>query len=214
MKNQRRPMWTWALGLLFFGSLAHLPAQATDPATARSQLVDPTATGLNGKDAATPASLHEIRVAVRLINQAALQRNFASDGQIRALLQSAHDKLAASEPALCCVALEGVAQLDSDIRHMVARVDIPGDMVPTPRGASIRPPNREELNLLAKEGQNLLRDPIAQSWTDQENSFAAARNAAPLPKPDRAWLAAGGIRRVSPTLAHRPEALPMLSVNF
>jgi len=191
-----------------------LPVGAAEALAPQALSMEPAAIVAQPDGVVTADSIHDVRAAVRIISQAALQRDFASNAQIRALLQSAHDLLATSEPSLCCDARVRLVQLERDIERMVGRVDNVSDAWQDRDGVTIRPPDRDELNLLAKEGQDLLRNPVAQSGKLHDDSFSIARNAARLPanfgRPD----VAGRPHRAWPASASSPAASTLLSLNF
>ena len=214
MKGSRWVLQAVALSAISSAVLLQSPAQAADPARLQVAPGAPAASAAGAADPVTADSIHDVRAAVRIISQAALQRDFSSNGQIRALLQSAHTMLVASEPALCCDALARVVQLDFDIERIVARVDNVAHAWQTRDGVTIAPPNRDELNVLAREGQSLLRNPLAKAWSGSDESFAAARNAATLSRDDVEPYPAAAQRHVWPGAPSNPQAMTLLSLNF
>jgi len=214
MNRNRGLFGIMALGSVLYASAMQSPAGAAESPMPQAMSMAPAATYSYPAATLAAGSIHDVRAAVRIVSQAALQREFSSNGQIRVLLQAAHDLLAASEQSLCCAALNGVVRFEGDIKQMVDRVDNVSDGWQNRDGVTIRPPNREELNLLAKEGQNLLRKPIAQARTEHDAAFAIARNGASLAVTSVEPDAFGGRRYAWPASPSTPQASTLLSFNF
>ncbi len=122
-----------------------------------------TATAVNATDVqsrAEQSSMHEIRSAVRSLEQAALQGNLASNTRERALLQSAHERLAAANKGLCCTQRARAVQLESDIDQVLVRDSAHLGPLVSPDGETFGPPapSRDQLAQLATEGQDLVRN--------------------------------------------------------
>jgi hypothetical protein len=114
----------------------------------------------DGQSRAEQSSMHEIRSAVRSLEQAALQWNLASNTRERALLQSAHDRLAAAIKGLCCAQRARAVQLESDIDQVFVRDSSHLGPLVSPDGEAFGPPapSRNQLAQLAMEGQDLVRN--------------------------------------------------------
>jgi len=214
MKRNSGSFGIMVLGSVLYAIAVQPAAGAAEAPAPQVKSIAPATAFVHPAAALAADSIHEVRAAVRIVSQAALQRDFASNGRIRALLQSAHDMLAASEQSLCCAALDEVVQFEGDIKQMVDRVDNVSDAWQNRYGVTIRPPNRDELNVLAKEGQNLLRKPIAQAGAGYAAAFATARNAASLALPPVEQDVVGRRHRAWPASPGTPQANTLLSFNF
>ncbi len=158
-------------------------------------------------------SAHDVRAAVRLINQAALQRDFASNERIHALLQDAQGILAATDARVCCGSRIRLIDFERDLDHAVNRADDAMGAGPGQGAARSGQPGRDELNLLAREGQALLREPAYAPWTGPQPSPEAMAAARRPDVPVEAYAAAGADHDW-PSAAIRPQAMTLLSLNF
>lgn len=143
-----------AAGAAHARSLAPLREPQGDATTTQAEATvpGPYETGQQG-------SAHRIRVAVRRLEQAALQHDFASNERELQLLQSAHDELEAAIKTLCCGERERVAALESDIaRALTEDSSYLGPLV-SPDGEQFGPvaPSQSQLAQLVTEGQEVLR---------------------------------------------------------
>ena len=213
MDEDRRLLWVLLVSAMLCVSLFRSQAQASE----RSGV----AGGGNLAGAAVPSlrspaeasSLPGVRAAVRLLNQAALQRNFASDSRIRELLRSARDELVASEPGLCCIPLARVLRLEAEVEGLMHPLGPGRGSLAGSPGVSTRPPNRGELVLLARDGQGIVRGEERRHPGRHDELFVVARDAVSIPafstrSPPRGFPDA---RTPAPS---DPEALPMVSLRF
>lgn len=100
-----------------------------------------------------------IRAAVQQLQQAALQRDFASNTDELELLGSAHDTLVKAIKKLCCQERERATQLVSDIEHVLVRDSTYLGPLVSPADERFGPPapTRDQLAQLVQEGQELVR---------------------------------------------------------
>ena len=106
---------------------AQAPDAKAGPAPASTDNVPAARAG------ARTLATHEIRAAVRLISQAALQRDFASNARIHNLLQTAQDILASADTTACCDSRSRLIDLKRDLDHAVNRGDCLLYTSPSPR---------------------------------------------------------------------------------
>jgi hypothetical protein len=100
-----------------------------------------------------------IERAVRDLQRAAQQADFASNEHLLALLQSAQDKLTRAAGRLLGERWLLINRLLADIDHAIARGSAPLGPTVSPGGESFGPPalGRKELAGLVKEGQALVQ---------------------------------------------------------
>ena len=167
-------------GIVLFASRAHAEPHSpqTEPHAAVAQFAnDPRATHTSDPD-------KSIRAAVRVLEQAALQRDFASNQQELAFLQSAHDQLAAAMQALCCLQRERTAQLISDIKHVIVRDSTYLGAAVSAEGDDFGPPGptQNQLKQLVTEGQDLVRNaPLVHRLRDADAFDLASAPVATAP---------------------------------
>jgi len=131
-----------------------------------------------------------IRLAVQQLQQAALQRDFASNADELQMLQSAHDTLVAAIKKLCCEEREHAAQLSSDIEHVLVRDSTYLGALVSPADDRFGPPapTRDQLAQLAQEGEELMRGaPIVHRLIDSDmySLTSRAQPVAPVRVNDR-----------------------------
>jgi len=151
-------------GLLFLLALS-LPCQPARGADLAADAPAPAARCRPGLDS-KPASLGsamvdtpgELRAAIRLLNQVALQGEMAGDGQQMQLLEMARTSLREALPILCCAQREAAVALESNLARILARAIAQRSPIERATGASLGPsaPTRSELRILARQGQNLI----------------------------------------------------------
>jgi len=153
MDDQQKTFLLLALicATVFFLTRAH----AQEPLTTEQ----PAAAAAAVTEAELPQASQLIRSVVQQLQQAVLQRDFASNADELALLQSAHDTLVAAIKKLCCQERERAAQLASDIEHVLVRDSTYLGPLTSPADERFGPvgPTRDQLAQLAQEGQELLR---------------------------------------------------------
>jgi hypothetical protein len=149
-----------------------------------------------------------LRDAAAGLDQAALQRDFASNASVLRLLQRAHDDLAAAGKTLCCAERTQAIGLAAGIDYAIARGSAQlGTLVSNgPDRFGPLPPSRNELAVLAKEGQQLVHDSLPAlrapdtddiAWLRGETGPVSGRGVDPwapageppasLPGDSRAW---------------------------
>jgi len=214
MDEDRRVLWVLLFSAMLCVSLFRSQAQASE----RSGL--PGGGDLAG---ATEPPIHRpadagsrpgVRAAVRLLNQAALQRNFASDARIRELLRTARDELIASESGLCCIPLARVLRLEAEVEGLMNPLGPRSGPLPASPGVYSSPPNRGELVLLARDGQGIVRGEERRlpGWHDE--LFVVARDAASIPAFSAAKSPPRSVPNVRTPAPSDPEAMPMVSLRF
>ncbi|HYB49505.1 MAG TPA: hypothetical protein VED47_00210 [Burkholderiaceae bacterium] len=131
--------------------------------------------------------MHQIRSAVRSLEQAALEFDFSSNKHELVLLQSAHDQIASAMKTLCCVERERAQALLSDIDHVLVRDQSYLGPLASPNGDEVGPfgPTQGQLDQLAIEGQDLVEHaPVAHRLNDADAyDLAGNRPPASLVKP-------------------------------
>ena len=157
MNDQRKTLFLLALicATVFFLTRAH----AQEAATGQQPPVAAAATSGGAASAEPSQATKLVRSAAQQLQQAALQRDFTSNADELALLQSAHDTLVAAIKKLCCQERERAAQLASDIEHVLVRDSTYLGPLTSPADERFGPvgPTRDQLAQLAQEGQELLR---------------------------------------------------------
>jgi hypothetical protein len=115
-----------------------------------------------------PAALHRVQRASRYLEQAALQWDFASNARQLDLLRQARGDLQTALPGLRGLRRRQAAALSADIGRVLVRdtspLEIQADAGLDTGGPNLGPlaPSRDELAVLAKEGQDLVRSaPVA-----------------------------------------------------
>lgn len=169
MNDEKKAFLLLALigAMILFASQAHaeIGPPVTHPSTASTVVTG----DMQSKAGQSP--MHEIRSAVGRLEQAALESDFASNTQVLALLQTAHDRLGSAIKSLCCAQRARAVQLQSDIEHVIVRDSARlGPLVSTD-GDTFGPPapTRNQLAQLATEGQDLMRDaPIVHRPVDTD----------------------------------------------
>jgi len=202
MQIDPRFLLTMACSALLLALLAHWPARAAQPlAPALFERAPQSQPGLG------------LGAAVRLLDQAALQRPYASNVQVRALLQAAHGRLQPLAQSLQGAPAIRVAQLDRDVMAALAASDGPGPVASVARPPA---PGAHGLMLLAREAQELWRDEPAPAldgrvplWipTDRDDAGNAAPGLRIAPRASDAadpW----------PAAPERAAALPLLRVDL
>ncbi len=175
---------TLVSAMMLFASHAH--ASTVSTATISGAGAPTNADTLQGP--AQKAAMHQIRAAVRGLEQAALQADFASNAEELALLQSAHDRLQAAARSLCCAKRARSLRLAADIDHVIARASAHFGPLVSPDGDFIGPPapSQNQLAQLATEGRELVRNvPTAHGFVDTDALELTA------PTPDGAKRPAG-----------------------
>jgi hypothetical protein len=126
-------------------------ADAAEPAAGGA----PTVVGPDSRDA--PEA--KIRDAARVLEQAALQADFASDARELALLQQAHDDLTAAVDQLNGVQRDRARGLLDDLEHAIHGASTRLGALITPFAEPDDPPapSRDQLAQLATEAQELER---------------------------------------------------------
>ncbi len=101
----------------------------------------------------------EVRMAVRRINQAALEWGLVSTTRELALLHTASEHLALALAQGCRWQCDAVSKLREQISRVIGRANAQQDPLGRATGASLGPPapSRSELVGLARNGQDLLR---------------------------------------------------------
>ena len=164
-----------ALLLMLASAMTLGAARATAPAgVARLPSTASVLTAADALSAWTGTSARrQLHAAVRGLEQAALQTDFASNDEELALLQSAHDRLLGAARSLCCAQRARALRLAADIDHVIVRDSARLGALVSPDGDSFGPPapTRNQLAQLATEGRDLLRNvrpwhPIVDSDDD------------------------------------------------
>lgn len=129
----------------------------------------------------------QISDAVRDLEQAALQWDFASNARELALLQQAHEDLAAAAKQLHGVQRTQTIDLLADLDHAIRRASTHLGPLLSPDGDTFGPlaPSRDQLAQLATEAQDLecnaptihrLRDTVSPSSTARDRTGAQPTN--------------------------------------
>jgi len=202
MQIDPRFLLTMACSALLLALMAHWPARAEQPLAPAGFARAPQSQAGSGLGA-----------AVRLLDQAALQRPYASNGQLRAMLQAAHGRLQPLAQNLHGAPAARVAQLDRDVLAVLALSDQYAPLASVARPAQ---PGAGGLLLLAREAQELWRDEPALVL-DQRIPYwaltgpADAGDAAPSL---RAAPRAADASDPWPAAPERAAALPLLRVDL
>lgn len=172
---------TAAVGLYACPASAQRPAPGAEPIATTTNLA-----GNAQEPVVAPAAMDSLRSVALRLDDAARQADFSSRAQGLLQLESARDRLENSINELCCARRDRAARLESNIDRVIARarVDL-GPLLSTTGAASGPPaPNRDELLILAKEGENLLRNSAALPVDQRYEELLSARNEStwrPLP---------------------------------
>jgi len=116
------------------------------------------------------AAPRDVRIAVRWMNQAALEWGLVSTNRELELLDAASAHLSSALAHGCRWQCDAVSQLRSQIVNVIARANAQQDPLNRATGASLGPPapSRSELVGLARNGQDVLRNaPVAQLRRDR-----------------------------------------------
>jgi hypothetical protein len=155
MNEQQKGLLAVALAGALILTAARAHAQVLPLAQGAPQVAARPADEPGRKDPDRP-----VRRAVRQLEQAALQLDYASNSQELAWLQLAHDELAAALDDACCRARQRIAELEVDLNHVIVRDAARLGSPFSSSGDSFGPPapTHGQLDRLVLEGQAILRD--------------------------------------------------------
>ncbi len=163
--------------LFGFAGCAHAHVM---PASSSSKAVGSLSAGSVDPSVRAEAAQAQISAAVRDLEQATLQWDFSSNASELALLQQAHDQLAAAARHLHGVRRVHTDQLLADLDHAIRRASAELGPLHSNTGETFGPPapSRNQLAQLATEAQDLERGAsIAHRLLDTIDLGSTSRHA-------------------------------------
>jgi hypothetical protein len=152
-----------------------------------------TAEGDRDGDTAAPetapsaAAIEAMRQIASRLDETALQRDFRTDEEELAQLEAVRDKLAATMGELCCARRAMATRLQANLERVIGTASIQLDPTRATIGAAFGPsaPNRDELAILAKESQALVRNSASFPVRRRSSELISARHEDPRLKDPR-----------------------------
>jgi hypothetical protein len=161
--------------MIGFAACAHAQPAVTEVVPAVVINLDTAAAERSVRHAMAQAQIDD---AVGALEQATLQRDFASNARELGLLQRAHDRLSAAAKQLDGARRAQTIDLLADLDHSVERASSHLGPLASPDGGSFDPraPSRNQLAQLATEGQDLQRStPAAHRLLDGSGLGSTSR---------------------------------------
>jgi hypothetical protein len=151
-------------------------AQSSLPAPGRVAST-PTLAGDAQEALPSAAAMALLRAVARQLDEAARQSDFNSRAQELLKLQSARDRLENSINELCCAQQARAIELETNIDRVIDRAAWRLGPLLSATGASVGSPapNRDELTVLAKEGEALLRNSAELPVSQRADELLSAR---------------------------------------
>jgi len=140
------------------------------------------------EDAPSASAIEAMREIASRLDETALQRDFRTDAEELAQLEAVRDKLDATIGELCCARRAMATRLQANLERVIGTAASQIDPIRAPIGAAFGPsaPNRDELAILAKEGQALVRNSASFPVRRRSSELLSARHEDPRLKDPRA----------------------------